>query len=246
MKVIAYTALHYGREYLKYAIWSVIDAVDEYYVLYTPTGSHGTRTGVKCPESRHSLYREAVLGAGDKLRWIDGQWDHEGNQRDSIFKFVPDADMVLVLDADEIWAPGLAEKAITAATSHPQIRNWRMPMQHYWRSFKRCILHDPAYPVRLINTRASGTENTLDTPLRIHHMGYAQSAAIVRYKLLTHGHRGEFRRDCDWFNDKFLANAQRDCHPVGSDYWNPEPVNPAAVLPPFMKTHPFWDKDLIE
>ncbi len=123
MKEITYTALHYGREHLKYAIWSVIDAVDEYYVLYTPTGSHGTPTGVKCPESRHSLYRESVSGAGNKLRWIDGQWDHEGDQRDSVFRFVPDADMVLVLDADEIWAPGLAKKSIAVASNYPQIPN---------------------------------------------------------------------------------------------------------------------------
>ncbi len=77
------------------------------------------------------------------------------------------------------------------------------------------------------------------------HMGYAQSARITEYKLKTHGHIGQFRWDIDWFQDRFLANAQHDCHPVGSDYWNPEPVNPLDYMPDWMRNHPYFNLEVI-
>jgi hypothetical protein len=78
MKVISYTALHYGRDYLAAAIRSVIDHVDEHWILYSPIGSHGHRTDVPCPDTRDELYAKAELAAGSKLRWHDGEWAHEG------------------------------------------------------------------------------------------------------------------------------------------------------------------------
>lgn len=244
LRVAAYTPLHYGAEYLRYAIRSVIDYVDEYHVLYTAQGSHGHVTEARCPETRHQLYREAVAGAGDKLRWHDGIWPYEGAQRDTIF-MLTDADLIVALDADEIWMPVTIKAAIQQAADRPEIRGWRVPMVHFWRSFYRAVLHDPAYPVRVINTHSTSGEGTVQTNTPIAHMGYAQSEAIIQYKLLTHGHRNEFRQDCDWLRDRFLANAQRDCHPVGSEYWNPEPVTPADYLPDWMRTHPYWTKEII-
>src|SRR5689334_6017907 len=107
-KIIAYTALHYGREYLASAIRSVIDYVDEYHVLYTPIGSHGHRTSIPCPETEMELF-EIALSAGSKLRWCVGEWPHEGAQRDAILQIVPDADVILPVDYDEIWQDGLPE-----------------------------------------------------------------------------------------------------------------------------------------
>lgn len=276
-KIVAYTALHYGKDYLASAIRSVIDHVDEYHALYTPIGSHGHRTDVPCPETRDELL-EIALSAGSKLRWHEGEWGWEGQQRDTIFSVAPDADLILALDADEIWAEGLAQMVIESAAKHPFPTNFRVPIIHYWRSFHRCVLHDPAYPVRAISPKAKGQEaitfhpfraDTPDTPhdmpshevteilrkirageyrdeaMAINHMGYAQRSEIVNYKQLTHGHKGEWRRDVDWFNDKFMANAQVDCHPVGSDYWNPETVNYLDYMPAWMSDHPYAEMAVI-
>lgn len=249
MNVIAYTALHYGKCFLRHAICSIIDDVDSVVVLYSPVGSHGHQTDAVCPDSREALYDIASEAAGDKLRWFDGQWPHEGAQRDSIFAIAPDADVIVVLDADEIWPPGLLKDAIRE-TSTWHRRNIRLPMIHYWRSLKQAILHDPAYPVRLIYPQTKEGDETftphsfLNPQYRtINHMGYAQRSEIVRYKLETHGHKNEFRRDCDWFHDIFM-NPERttDLHPVGSDQWNWEPVS----VPVFMKDHPYAQLDLIE
>jgi hypothetical protein len=248
MKVVSYTALHYGLDYLEYAIRSVIDHVDEHHVIYTPIGSHGHRTDRACPDSRDDLYAAALRGAGDKLRWHEGTWPYEGAQRESIHQYAPDADVILVVDADEVWQEKLVKRIIEHSGSvvytMPK-RAIRLPMIHYWRSFQKAILHDPAYPVRVIYPRIKDGEDCWTGWGLINHLGYAIRSELCEYKQHTHGHKMEWRRDVDWFNDKFLANAQADTHPVGSEYWNPETVNPWDYLPEFMRSHPYADMDVI-
>lgn len=246
MKTIAYTALLYGKSYLAYAIRSVIDHVDEIHVIYTPTGSHGHATNEPCPETRDELYAIADAAATWKLHWHDaGTFLYEGQQRESIHHYAPDADIIVTLDYDEIWQPGLIEHAIeTAANSN--VRAWRVPFRHYWRSFRRCVLHDPAYPDRVFNMRAGGGNATLDGHgLAINHMGYAIPVDLMRWKWKVHGHKNELRRDVDFFRDIYEANRQHDCHPVGSLYWNPETVDPLDYMPMWMQGHPYYGLDVI-
>lgn len=239
MTTIAYTALHYGRDYLAGAIRSVIDHVDTYYVLYSAVGSHGTRTPTPCPETRDELLTIAARAAGDKLRWVDGRWPHEGAQRDHIHTLAPDAERVLVLDADEIWPdPARILREADAADAG----RVRVSMVHFWRSFHRAVLHDPASPERVLYPGRTG-EATVAGPIA--HMGYAQRPAIVGYKMTIHGHRAELRQDVDWFRDVFLTNRQHDCHPVGSDYWTPEPVAARDYLPDWMLAHPYATQEII-
>jgi hypothetical protein len=249
MKVIASVCLHYGKCYLNHAIRSIIDDVDSVIVLYSPVGSHGHRTDIPCPDTRDELYQIAYQAAGEKLRWFEGDWLHEGEQRDSIFEIVPDADCIVVLDSDEIWAPGLLKQAIKE-TSMWRRREIRVPMIHYWRSMKQAILHDPALPVRLIYPHVKEGAETF-TPFpplskqyqSINHMGYALRSELVRYKWLIHGHLNEQRRDVDWFHDIFMNPLRTtDLHPVGSDAWSYETVD----VPLFMQDHPYADLDLIE
>lgn len=246
MNVIAYTALHYGRDYLASAIRSVIDYVDTYYVLYTPVGSHGHRSEIPCPETEDELYAIAAEAAGSKLRWHRGIWPYEGAQREFIYELAPDDSLILVLDSDEVWPAGLVEDVILMSQFNE--RNFiRVPMIHYWRSFHRAVLHDPAYPVRALCTWIPDeSEKTITADNGyINHMGYAQRSEIVEYKQHVHGHKGEWRRDVDWFNDVFMANRQHDCHPVGSEYWNTETVNPLDYMPSWMAEHPYYPLDVI-
>lgn len=260
MKIVAYTALLYGVEWLEYAMRSVIDVVDEYHILYSPRGSHNGNKPVDLPdgENARTLYEIAHDVAGHKLRWYTQTegWGTEGEQRDSIFRLAPDADRIVVVDYDEIWSPGLAAAVVAASASRPDVREWRVPMIHLWRDVYNAILHDPAYPTRLINPRAPiGTSDTFDAEAhdaakrdllartldyvpefhsRIVHAGYAISPALMISKWTTHGHRNEYRRDIDWLNDRYLnPAAKRDLHPVGSEYWNAEPIDPAAYLPAY-------------
>lgn len=252
MKVIAYTALRYGRDYLDAAIRSVINAVDEYWVLYATQPSHGHYDPTPCPETEQELREIAQVRAGRKLRWVRGVWQFEGQQRDTIHQLVPDADVVIVLDADEVWHPALVQQVLDyarAITYTAPFRNLRLPMIHYWRSMYRAVIHDPAYPVRVIFPRIGakyGDQTWNKARGVINHFGYAQRPEIVAYKWKIHGHKAELRRDCDWFNDVFMANRQGDCHPVGSEFWNPVAVNPLELLPEWMAEHPYFGLEVIE
>lgn len=257
-------ALHYGIEFLPWAVRSVIEDVDEFWFIHTPVGNHaGGPSDLPLPESEHpaALYEAAREAAGDKFRWYSQSgWRSEGEQRDTIFRLAPDADRILVVDSDEIYGPGLAAAALAASASRPDIRNWRLPFIHLWKDFSHAIIHDPAYPVRLINPRAAGGEATFDAEAydaakrelltrtvdyvpefhtRVVHCGYAISPELMRYKLTIHGHRAELRTDIDWMNERYLNPAARtDLHPVGSEYWNAEAIEPMAYMPLFMAEHP--------
>lgn len=246
MKAIAYTALHYGAPYLAYAIHSVIDYVQEYHVLYSPNGSHGTKSQLPIPSgnTEHELHAIAQRIAGDKLHWHVGDWQHEGQQRDSIYTLAPDADVVLTLDADEIWPQYGAAQAIRYALNS-NARIYRAPMIHFWRSFNKAVLHDPAFPERIVvcHRSISAGYGTLPT-MPIAHMGYAQQTELIAYKAPIHGHRAEWRKL--WFDMKWCINAQEDVHPTNHDYWYPETVDPLKYLPDFMRLHPYYGLDIIE
>ena len=250
-KVVGFTALLYGKDYLAWAIRSIIDHIDEYHIAYSPIGAHGHRTEIPCPETREELYAIASAAAGNKLHWHDGEWAHEGLQRDSIHEYAPDADVIVVLDADEIWHSELIQWAVNPldGTGETRGQRIRIGMIHYWRSFYRAVIHDPACPVRVIYPKIKPSEGCLDSrhiKQVISHLGYAQRPEIVQYKQLTHGHRNEWRKDVDWFADKYMANAQTDCHPVGSEYWNPERVDPLDYMPRWMMEHPYYHMQVIE
>ena len=250
-KVIAYTALLYGASYLAYSIKSIIDHVDAYYVLYAAAGgSHGTRISEPCPETREQLHAIAARAAGEKLRWIDGNWTQEGQHREAILQVCPAADVIVVLDSDEIWPShefnGLFFQYLDGLVDIGTWHAFRWPMIHMWRSFYRGVLHDPAFPPRVILPKVKNNEvTTLSNNPPIVHFGYAQPSSIVRYKMKIHGHRAELRTDIDWFRDRFMVNAQEDCHPVGSEWWNPEPVDPWLYLPEWMQDHPFAQLEVI-
>lgn len=253
MKIVSFTALHYGLPYLHAAIRSVIDAVDEHYIIYSDIGSHGHRTDIPCPDKREDLMEVAYSAAGDKLRWFEGQFTHEGAQRDMIFQVAPDADVIIVVDSDEIWDAGLLHFAVRKAIVGTNYRRLRIPMVHFWRSFHKAVIRDPAYPIRVIYPNHPDRETTYTHTLiesgqllSIAHMGYAIPPYLMEYKWRIHGHLNELRRDVDWFNDVFMANRQYDCHPVGSEYWNPETVNPWDYLPDWMKNHPYANREVIE
>lgn len=247
MKIIGLTVIHYGADYLKYSIGSVINFVDEHYVIYSSQGSHGSRTSEVCPDTREQLAALAIEAAGDKLRWVEKEFDNEGAQREYIHELAPDADCIIVVDSDEVYSEKLISD-LDHLFSQPRYynRRSRVGFWHYWRSFKRGFMHDPAWPERIIFPQVvNNNAGTIDTDGIIHHFGYAQRPEIVRYKQLTHGHKGEWRKDIDWFNDVFMANRQTDCHPVGSEYWNCEDMD-LSQLPAILADHPYAEMDVIE
>ena len=253
MKTIAYTALHYGSEYLASAIRAAVNYVDEWHCLYTPHPSHGHNSSAICPDTETDLHEIAWQAAGSKLRWHVGNWHYEGQQRNSIHQYAPDADAILIVDSDEIYSEKLLENVaslIQLTSGYTGYRTLRLPFVHFYRDFRHAVIHDPAYPQRVIFPHV---QNTSDATWDAHegsvaHMGYCQSAETIRYKLSIHGHKSELRCSADAYVDSIYLNEQRwtDLHPVGSEYWNAEVVNPFDYLPYWMADHPNCVKDIVK
>jgi len=245
--ICAYVPLHYGLPYLKEAIESVIADVDRLIIIYSATGSHGTKTDAQPPDRYSDLYRMAKQAAGKKLEWYSHHgFDAEWQQRMRVMEYVTDADFLVPLDADEIWTPGLLPRSIELASQQPNVKTWRLPIVHYWRSFRR-VCTSPDLPDRLINLKAA-TAHSSTIPGEfgfIHHMGYAQPTRYIDYKWQIHGHKHEYRSDVNWFEERWLANAQADVHPVSRNHWNTANIE-LSSLPLQLRNHPYAGMEIIE
>lgn len=244
--VTAVLPLHYGACFLPYAMRSVIDVVDEFLIIYSKTPNHGNRrTPYRNPDTEETLFQSAQAVDHPEIHWYSGdQWASEGAQFDYGMERAR-GDIVLKLDADELYPPGYLSAAIRYGLEQ-DVRRVRLGCRHYWRSFYKAFTQDPACPERIFYKAKSSGETTYlthDTRWRIQHMGYAQPVDLIRYKMSIHGHGAEFRRDVDWFNDIFLPNRQYDCHPIGSDSWM---IVEDVVPPDFMLDHPYAKLRVIE
>lgn len=252
MKSIAYVALHYGKEYLAWAIRSIQDAVSEIHILYSDQPSFGFGTSLGCPDSEEELRREASRFTTIPVHWHKDRWPHEAAHRRFALDVAYDAgaDRLLVLDADELWPPGAAKQMLEESYQHHE-KDFLAKMKHFWRSFD-WICHDPCLPVRIINPKGSGTCYLADPKFpHLLHFGYAQSAAITRYKESIHGHKSEWRGG--WFEEKFAAwtpgCGMKDVHPTNhQNFWEPKPVSEEerGLVGVLLGDHPYFGKPMIE
>lgn len=149
LRVTAITPLHFGVDYLPYAMRSVADVVDEFLIMYSPVPNHGTySSALPCPESRDDLIAAAYQIAPEKTRWFDHNgWRSEGEQFKEGWQYT-DADVIVKLDADECWHPNLLKDAVWRANQE-NAYEVRVPLRHYWRSFRKAFTRDPAAPGRI-------------------------------------------------------------------------------------------------
>lgn len=228
MKIVAFSTLHYGMDYIRESIRSVFDAVDEFHFIYTPTPTFGFQTDAVCPDHPADLYDAAREACGTKFHWFTAspnQFRSEGEHVGYSRVLVPDADVYVRLDVDEIWTAGLLQAAVQHAVDEG-VSKVRLPMIHYWRSLYKAVTNDPAYPDRVTYVHGDPLrESTFREAGVIHHLGYAQNSAVVKYKQDISAHRNEWR--AGWYETKFAPNAQDDVHPViGNGWWNPVAVDP--------------------
>tara|TARA_Y100000310_G_scaffold130328_2_gene129519 strand:+ start:3151 stop:3876 length:726 start_codon:yes stop_codon:yes gene_type:complete len=241
MRVVAYTALHYGKEYLRYAIASVANIVERHYILYSPRPSFGHGTRLQCPDTREELI--ACTKPFGHTIWIDGEWESEGRHRNALWEHLNGNELVVVVDADEVWAENALRAVVALIKRQGTERNVGIyGFTHLWRSFHWCC-RDPLAPIRLINLSRS-SNGTQWTGGEVYHFGYAQSMETMRYKWAIHGHQPELREG--WL-DKYehWKPGEGDIHPTNDKWWDPEPFYPID-LPRVMRDHPYYGKDLIE
>jgi len=255
MKTIAYYALHYGSEYLAWSVRSIQHCVDEIHFLYTDKPSFGVATTLVCPDTEERLIQEAhrfvAPGQHDKLFWHRVKAHGEGHHRDQLRTLAKDAQIVVHVDADEVWDEHALMSAIAATrgTSHWSLR---ARFLHFWRSFK-WVCTDAAMPERFFNWQNSkhlgaGYLSPFLQPVPVLHFGYAQSEALMRYKWQIHGHQAELRPG--WFETQFLGwhPGDGDVHPTCRDgFWTPRETSDdeRAILHNVLGDHPYFDLPII-
>lgn len=246
MKIIAYYALHYGREWLYWSMRALAPFVDEFVILYTDKPSYGFKTNLACPETKGELLSIAVLAENTlkpAVRWYDlAAVGHEGTHRDAAVQICVDrgADIILPIDHDEIWEAKHLERVLDVVMAS-DAKDYRISMQHYWRSVK-WVCRDPLQPVRAIKPSGNG-EKFVDPGLgMMHHFGYAQSPTIIKYKWQIHGHQAELRPG--WLENKFMANSRFDVHPTNRDFWTPA-FSDMERFEPYIGDHPYFHFDVI-
>lgn len=246
-KIISYTALHYGLPYLSYALRSIIDAVDEAHILYTDKPSHGSSTSLVCPDTEDELRALAEQAAGSKLRWHKGNWQQENEQRNSIAEYAPDSDIILIVDSDEVWRDEtlkLLQDEIDYNGAYITI-----PFYHIYRDFHHAIMHDPAAPPRILFPKGNRDLHlSAGLEYAITHYGYCQPVEYLRYKLSIHGHKHQLRCSADEYANSFYLDTTRtkDLHPVGSEWWNVETINPRDAMVDWMLDHPYAKLDIVK
>jgi len=253
MQIHSLTILHYGKDYLPYALQSVYHSVDACHIFYTPTPSHGHQTDTTPIESREELQSAAYTYNPDgKIKWYDMLGiRQEGPQRDLALQTVQaaGADIVVVVDYDEVWRRDILELYLSNIIERGAVRNNLVNMIHLWRSFNWAIA-DNGWPVRIIDLRYSDGTEYMHPKWGVYHFGYAVTNRVMKYKWEIHGHKNEMR--ASWLEDIWATWPPPDnCHPTngrnedGEAFWTPEPFDKNR-LPEFMREHPFWGKDKIE
>lgn len=241
MKIIAYTPLLYGKEYLKWAVQSVADQVQRHIILYSPKPSYGYGTDLPCPETEDEL-RECV-GEFSHVEWYEVDAHNESQHRAQIWKHVRGEDILLPIDADEVWHPVALQACLKTVYDTRRASEYRLGgMIHFWRSFSWSC-QDQMMPVRFIDRRGNGSHEAIYG--RLYHFGYAQSPEIVKYKWAIHGHFPEMREN--WLEEKFVnwEPGIDDVHPTCKGVWNPRPFK-KEKLPLFLRFHPHYEKEVIE
>ncbi len=241
---VGFICLHYGKDYLGYAIKAVYDLLDEIFIAYSPVPSHGHESSMSCPDSRDQL-KNAAFMFGDpqnKIKWYEGTWGREGDHRDEVFKRYPNASLICVIDSDEIWDPNVFSNITDHCLKHTA-RNFKQRLVTPWRSFN-WLCKDEMMPDRFYKPKQQGT---LYVPSELgvyYHMGYAIREELMNYKLSCHGHKNELKND--WFNNVFMKWPERkeDLHPTCDNIWHAKPFD-KNELPNVLRDHPYWNLEVI-
>lgn len=256
---LAFFAVHFGLDYLEWAVRSVKDGVDQIHILYADKPSYGYSVpGAVCPDSEEELRAAAARGAGSTRL----EWHHikdtrtEGEHKNNAYRISQalGAEAFTLMDADEVWDPASLVQSFDYVCKSRSNTRWQCHFHHFWRSWKYTI-SDHFMPIRIVDMKAphrtpDGVLTLEQQGCPVYHFGYAQREAIMRYKFTCHSHRPELveNKIDDWLDKKFYGwkLGDEDCHP-SMRIWKPEETGPGTMskLREIMPDHPHRDLELV-
>lgn len=245
MKVLGYIMLHYGKEYLEYALNPLCEGCDKVIILYSMNPTHNGKDGWVNSESRAELM--IIAEKFNNVEWIDVFDCHtESAHRDEIFKYTDGYDVLVNADYDEVWDIEDLKRAILETYSSPYRNHGIDGFIHFWRSFDNILSPDWFRPVRLIHLREKNTNKQPDIKAKIYHFGYAIKRRNMQYKMSIHGHRAEW--DQEWIRTwvKWHPSITKGkFHPCSNDIWKELKQFDRRELPESMKKHPYYQLGII-
>lgn len=245
MKVLGFQSIHYGTEYLRESLLSIREHVDKMVVAYTPRPSHGFGTVLTCPDTRDEIYKIAVEVLGDKLIFDEDVYNNESEHRRKAHQYARDYDLILSIDADEVFKEDEIATALNYAYNGTARYYGINGYLNFWRSFNWVCL-DGFRPIRIEKLGANNNSQDLNCPLTIYHFSTAQRREIMEYKYKIFGHASEIKTN--YLDEVFYKwtpqNNFGDLHPVSINLWNAAPFD-RDTLPSYLKEHTNFNKELI-
>lgn len=246
MKVLGFLTIHYGKEYLRESLLSVVNYVDEMVVAYSKYPSHGQRVRDTCPDTEEEIFIICKEVLGDKLIWRRSEsYVNESHHRDVRYAHAQGYDLILTIDADEVLKEADIPAALEYAFTHTERYYGIKGYINFWRSFNYCCL-DGFRPIRIENLNNQNQLQNHECQLTIYHFSTCQGEPILRYKMKAFGHADEIRKN--WFEEKYYGwtpdNQVQDIHPVAIGLWNAVLFD-KETLPVYLKYHANYNKELI-
>lgn len=244
MRVLGFLPIYYGREYLKESLLSIRDHCEKVVVAYTHKPSHGHDSGQPCPDNYIDIKSTCELVLGDKLIWDEqDRYGAENEHRQKVHYYSAGYDLILSIDADEVYEPAELKSALEYANNGQARRYGLKGYLNFWRSFNH-VCTDGFRPIRIENMNRQNNDQDFECPLTVYHFSTAQSSRIMDFKYSVFGHASEVRPN--WLRDIYYGwkPGQNDVHCVAFGIWNPEPFD-KNKLPELLKKHPNFNKEII-
>lgn len=238
--------IHYGIEYLKESLLSIKDHVDGMVISYTHKPSHGFKTILECPDKAEDIRKICEDVLGDKLIWDEAEfYGAEFQHRNVAKKYSQGFDLIISIDADEVFEPTEIEIALKYAYTNKERFYGIKGYLNFWRSFNWICL-DYFRPFRIENLKRNNSDRNTECPLTVYHFSTAQSRELIAYKYSCFWHSNEIRENyLTEIYDKWTPeNNFGDLHPVSLNLWNAIKYD-KNKLPNFMHSHPNFNKLLI-
>lgn len=245
-RVLGFMTIHYGGDYLKEALGSVINHVDKMVVAYSKYGSQGHHTDLTCPDTEEQIYAICQDVLGDKLIWDrKDRYGSETEHRSVKYKYSDGYDLVLTVDSDEVYKSNELDAAFDYAFNNKERFYGIDGFINFWRSFNFAC-YDGFRPIRLENLHRDNAKQNLNLKQTIYHFSTCQPEPIMRYKYLVFGHANEIKKN--WLNDVYYGwtpnNQISDLHCVSYNLWNAVPFD-KNTLPESLKIHKNFNKELV-
>ncbi len=254
MRIAALYAVYNDEDFIEYSLRSIYSEIDEIVICLATKPWFGQ---TRKPDSTLKKIKN-FPDPQNKITLITGQWPSEPVQRQAALDVVKDKiTHCLVIDADELYKCGHLRMLKEIAAYNPQIGQFRVGMNTYWKSpLVRIDPPEPYMPLiisrvtpqtRFVDLRATN-EGPVASIRRsdaiLYHFSCVRTQEKMKAKIENFSHADEIRPG--WFKDVWMAwddnPLMENIHSTHAHCYRRAIFEPKECLPKVMWSHP-WVKN---